>query len=449
MGGSPNQHVASIAYDEDSFTNHKGSEYRVTKRVRVDSSVVTDPNKDTFKSGNDHSMEKKKELNRKSASECRKRRKEYVSQLENKVDQLENEVYSLKRKLRYFEQGEKMKKLSEKENIIQYLIGKYDDYDKLDVLIKDYDDKEDESAEICKIINTIKYKQGSQGYVRKQTVNYLLKKVIEKMMPSHVKYIVSSCSNENGYFEKARGRKLAKNLQAKTQRGKYDEYTEKCQDPEGHIWKEIIWTIGLNSEEIKLLKKQRSKILKLNDKFSSNLHKFLKTKKEMFNISSELEAMLDDVGKNVKPIQLARFLKYVDRIKHEKELSLFELWGIKSNKMKVKIDKLGTNGLPNAYVNKSESTFTMLKKKEKKLMKSQVETKIDMDLEKTRKIFESNHGAQSSTQAFKINEESPEELASQILKNSCSYVPDLLPMQMSDDSGLPDSVSESDSDDNN
>jgi hypothetical protein len=276
-----------------------------------------------------------------------------VSKLEERVGELENEVHLLKKKLMYYEQNEKLNALSEKENILQYLIGKYDEYDKLDSIVKEFDDSEAKNHELCKVINTIKYRQGSQGYVRKQTVNYLLKKVIEKIMPSHVKYIISSCTQENGYFEKARGRKLAKNLNAKTQRGKYDEYTEKCQDPEGHIWKEIIWTIGLSSEEIKLLKKQRSKILKLKDKFSNNLHKFLKTKKEMFRISSELEAILDDIGKDVKPIQLAKFLKYIDRIKHRKELSLFELWGIKSNKFKVKIDKLGKEDLSLPAISKS------------------------------------------------------------------------------------------------
>jgi hypothetical protein len=200
------------------------------------------------------SVEKKKELNRKSASQCRKRRKEYVELLETRVDDLENEVHSLKRKLELYEQGEKLNALSQKESILQYLTGKYDEYDNLDKLIDEYDESNQNDEELCKCINTIKIRQGSHGFVRKQTVNYLLKKVIEKMVPGHVKYIVASCVNENGYFEKARGRKLAKNLDAKTQRGKYVDYAQKCQDPDGHIWKEVIYAIGMNSDEIKQLK---------------------------------------------------------------------------------------------------------------------------------------------------------------------------------------------------
>lgn len=153
--------------------------------------------------------------------------------------------------------------------------------------------------------------------------------MIEKIIPSHVKYIIASCSNENGYFEKARGRKLAKNLKARNQRGKYDDYAEKCQDPESHVWKEIIYHVGLNSDEIKILKKQRSKILKYKERFNGQLQKFLKIKKEFFKISREMEKTLDEVGKKVKPIQRARFLKYVDTVKHRRELNVFELWGVK------------------------------------------------------------------------------------------------------------------------
>lgn len=157
--------------------------------------------------------------------------------------------------------------------------------------------------------------------------------MIEKIIPSHVKYIIASCSNENGYFEKARGRKLAKNLKARNQRGKYDDYAEKCQDPESHVWKEIIYHVGLNSDEIKILKKQRSKILKYKERFNGQLQKFLKIKKEFFKISREMEKTLDEVGKKVKPIQRARFLKYVDTVKHRRELNVFELWGVKWNKI--------------------------------------------------------------------------------------------------------------------
>ena len=375
-------------------------------------------------------------------------------------------MHSLKRKLRFYEQNEKLNALSQKENILQYLTGKYDEYDNLDNLLKKYDTGESKDEEICKCLNTIKIRNGGQGFVRKQTVNYLLKKVIEKIVPGHVKYIVASCANENGYFEKARGRKLAKKIDSKTQRGKYVDYAQKCQDPESHIWKEIIYTIGLNSDEIKLLKKQRAKILKYKEKFSNNLSKFLKIKKEMFNISAELEKILDDVGKNVKPIQLARFLKYVDKIKHRKEIDVFHLWGVKSNKFRVRQDKIGTQDLLSPSFEKVKPTYALIKKKEKKLMKTQTESKLEQELLKNKMKFESSHGGTKEGQKEKAYDISPEEIAKEILGNeikqeykedcqdnsfqkvniNLNQNPACLEMNDSEDSGLPDSACESASD---
>ncbi len=445
-------------------TTKKASEARGTKRARIKEEDIEA--KEGSRQGKDLSLEKKKELNRKSASQCRKRRKEYVEQLEKRVDTLENEVHCLKRKLKFYEQNEKLEALSQKESILQYLTGKYDEYDNLDNILKSSEKEEIEDNEINKCINTIKIRQGSQGFVRKQTVNYLLKKVIEKIVPGHVKYILASCANENGYFEKARGRKLAKNLDAKTQRGKYVDYAQKCQDPENHIWKEIIYTIGLNSEEIKLLKKQRAKILKYKEKFSNNLSKFLKIKKEMFHISAELEKILDDVGKNVKPIQLARFLKYVDKIKHRKEIDVFHLWGVKSNKFRVRKDKIGTQDLLSPSFEKVRPTYALVKKKEKKIMKEKIGSKIDQELQKNKLKFESTHGkmGEGITEAKEI---SPEEIAKEILGNDIKQVykedveelpelkfnlnqnPACLYINDSEDSGLPDSACDSKSSSDN
>ena len=110
------------------------------------------------------------------------KRKEYVTQLEQRVDDLENEVHSLKRKLRFYEQNEKLNSFSQKENILQYLSGKYEEYDRLDALIKEYEEKDkigenlsNLSKQLDEWINTIQLRQGSYGWVRYQTVNYLLK----------------------------------------------------------------------------------------------------------------------------------------------------------------------------------------------------------------------------------------------------------------------------------
>ena len=156
-----------------------------------------------------------------------------------------------------------------------------------------------------------------------------------------------------------------------------------------------------------MLKKQRSKILKCKDRFSSQLQKFLKIKKEFFKISRDLEQNIDEVGRKVAPIQRARFLKYVDKIKHRKELNLFELWGVKSKKSDFISDKLLEN-----FDDKNENTYTMLKKRDKKRMLGEAESKIMAALQKNKKIFENNHGPQSA-----IKEESAQEDASEKVRN--------------------------------
>jgi len=223
--------------------------------------------------------------------------------------------------------------------------------------------------------------------------------------------------------------------------------------------------MGLNSEEIKLLKKQRAKILKYKDKFSNNLSKFLKIKKEMFNIT-ELEKILDDVGKNVKPIQLARFLKFVDKIKHRKEIDVFHLWGVKSNKFRIRKDKIGTQDLLSPSFEKVKPTYALIRKKEKKLMKSQTEVKLEQELLKKKMMFENSHGLEKEVKQEKANDISPEEIAKEILANeikqnyasdnehegcvekeiNMNQNPACLYLNDSEDSGLPDSACESISD---
>lgn len=183
----------------------------------------------------------------------------------------------------------------------------------------------------------------------------------------------------------------------------------------------------------------------------------------MFKISGELEKVLDDVAKNVRPIQLARFLKYVDKIKHRKEIDVFHLWGVKSNKFRVRKDKIGTQDLLEPNFEKVEPTFALIKKKEKKLLKAQNQAKTE-ELENLKKLFESNYGKQPVIKEDIKMEISPEEIANEILVNERNQKPDhdyndksnlknvnlsIYPAMIDDDSedsGLPDSACESESD---
>ncbi len=84
------------------------------------------------------------------------------------------------------------------------------------------------------------------------------------------------------------------------------------------------------------MKKLKTTVLKTREKFTSQLKKFLKIKKQFYQISKELEQAFDILGTTVTPLQRAKFLCFVDWVKNRKELSVFELWGVKKNSYKVK-----------------------------------------------------------------------------------------------------------------
>lgn len=65
------------------------------------------------------------------------------------------------------------------------------------------------------------------------------------------------------------------------------------------------------------------------------MQKFCELKKKILKMSKELEHVIDINSTKTLPIQRAKFLLYVDKVKNRKELSVFELWGIKRNQYKI------------------------------------------------------------------------------------------------------------------
>ena len=52
-------------------------------------------------------------------------------------------------------------------------------------------------------------------------------------------------------------------------------------------------------------------------------------------LSHEMEGTFDKAAHVWTPIQQAKFLLYTDKVKNRKELSIFELWGVKKNGFKI------------------------------------------------------------------------------------------------------------------
>lgn len=171
--------------------------------------------------------------------------------------------------------------VTQKESIFSYLAGRDPLYEKLEDLTNEYDqvkaegkNLEDINKRLDDAIDTMQYRHGSIGVVRRQTISYLFKKILQKLVPSHMRYLTYSCIKENGYFQKVRGRNLAKPDNPIKSRGKYGDFIEKATDPEHHIWKEAINAVGLNEEQIRSLKKAKAPILKIRDKICKEMQKF-------------------------------------------------------------------------------------------------------------------------------------------------------------------------------
>ena len=90
---------------------------------------------------------------------------------------------------------------------------------------------------IHETVNKIQDRHGSLGLVRKQTIAYLTKVIIEKVTPSHIRYLLFAAMQNNGYFEKARGRKLVKKREKK-----------ESGDSDDNLWAGIIQAVGLNEQ---------------------------------------------------------------------------------------------------------------------------------------------------------------------------------------------------------
>mmetsp|Transcript_9059 Transcript_9059/g.8625 ORF Transcript_9059/g.8625 Transcript_9059/m.8625 type:complete len:109 (+) Transcript_9059:1052-1378(+) len=93
--------------------------------------------------------------------------------------------------------------------------------------------------------------------------------------------------------------------------------------------------MGLNEEQIRTLKKCKTPVMKIRDKICKEMHKMLEIRKKLMTLSHEMEGCFDVVANIMSPLQQARFLLYIDKVKNKKELSIFELWGVKKNGFKI------------------------------------------------------------------------------------------------------------------
>ena len=95
--------------------------------------------------------------------------------------------------------------VSEKNSLFSYLAGRDEHYEKLQTLVDEYEDKkptgdslDDIKKKLDETVDVIQIRHGSNGVIRRQMISYLFKKILEKLVPSHIRYLTYSCLQENG-----------------------------------------------------------------------------------------------------------------------------------------------------------------------------------------------------------------------------------------------------------
>jgi len=133
--------------------------------------------------------ERRLELNRQSAKESRKRKKMYITNMEEQNRMLMKENTKLQRKISNMEDRMKLTTLSSTGTTQQLIDGRENMYDRL----QDCIDHGGKKQEIDDIISQLRMRTGSYGAERKNLVNNLFKNIIDLSFPNIVKWLFIEC----------------------------------------------------------------------------------------------------------------------------------------------------------------------------------------------------------------------------------------------------------------
>ena len=167
--------------------------------------------------------------NAEAAKRSRKRKKEYLETIESQVAELKEENKKLKRQLRAHQQKGRLAFAGMKEDCFECVLeGISGLQDRLQTAASAH---RPNSEEINHLIEQIDHKYsrsfynlhrvGAEGVVRKQTVNHLFAKIIDTLVPSHLKYLVWSIDQESSPF--VTGTAAKKKSANSSRKNKYDD----------------------------------------------------------------------------------------------------------------------------------------------------------------------------------------------------------------------------------
>lgn len=128
----------------------------------------------------------RRERNRESARQSRKRKKNFVQSLEEKVRELEAEVKRQRIIIESQKSMARMTKYSQVESMTQLIEGRKMQYEKLHYLLENESSHDD----IENQIDVLNIRHGSFGKERKILLNSFFKNAIDNMLPDYAKYLM-------------------------------------------------------------------------------------------------------------------------------------------------------------------------------------------------------------------------------------------------------------------
>ena len=133
----------------------------------------------------------RRERNRRSAQESRRRKKNFVKTLEEKVRELETEVKRQRIVIESQRNIAKMTKNLQMESLSQLVTGRQMQYEKLHFLLQNSTSNDD----IENQIDALNIRHGSFGKERKILLNSFFKNVVDNMLPNYAKYLMHAAAN--------------------------------------------------------------------------------------------------------------------------------------------------------------------------------------------------------------------------------------------------------------
>lgn len=128
----------------------------------------------------------RRERNRKSARESRRRKKNFVQSLEEKVKELEAEVKRQRIVIESQNHIARMTKYSQMESMSQLVSGRQMQYEKLHYMLESGSHHDD----IDNQIEALNIRHGSFGKERKILMNSFFKNIVDNMLPNYAKYLM-------------------------------------------------------------------------------------------------------------------------------------------------------------------------------------------------------------------------------------------------------------------